>query len=253
MGYCRNLPMNLIKKYIFILLISFSCSQQTNEPTFQGNSNVIGQWHTNDKNWPHWVMFDSLNNYYRWSFDEEIPVTPEAKYVVEDSTITFTYPPLNIHPPMGDDDSIVSQLKFKHINQNSFTILPPDDRIMSTYVYRRDSFVNPIFAEIYIFRLTVKEADSVIRVIPNYQAAEDSIIEDAFYLLEHSLINYQLVDSMIITLKNGSTYNKLDLGGYGVIYFTNDSTYIRKGFPERQKFQAEIDSFFHFVNRIHGL
>jgi hypothetical protein len=237
---------------ISLLLLFCCCSQQSNETTFQGNSNVIGQWQTNDKNWPHWIEFDSLNNYYRWSFDEERPQQPEAKYVVEDSIITFTYPPPKIHPPMGDD-SITSKLKFNLIDQNSFTILPLDSGIMSTYIYERAEFESPRYAEIYIFRLTNSEADSLRNDIPNYQASEDSILTDAFYLLEHSWINYQLVDSTIVTLVDGSTYNKFDLGGYGVIYFTNDSTYIRKGFPERQKFQAEIDSFFRFVNRIHSL
>ncbi|UXP31470.1 hypothetical protein N6H18_14045 [Reichenbachiella agarivorans] len=187
-------------------------------------------------------MFDSLNNFYRWSFNEQIPSQPTAKFVATDSTIKFIYPP----------DSVEQELILQ-IESNELTILPPDDRIMSTYVYQRDSFSNPRFAEIYIFRLTDTEADSLRGDIPNYHTAEDSIFEDAFYLLEHSWINYQLVDSTFVTLKDGSIYNKFDLGGYGVIYFTNDSTYIRMGFPERQKFQAEIDSFFHFVNRIHSL
>ncbi|WP_258104486.1 hypothetical protein [Marinoscillum sp. MHG1-6] len=235
--------MKLIKKSIFILLVSFGCSQQPNEPTFHGNSNVIGQWHTNDKNWPHWLMFDSLNNFYRWSFNEQIPSEPTAKFIATDSTIKFIYPP----------DSVEQEFILQVFEYNKLTILPPDDRIMSTYIYQRDSFSSPRFAEIYILRLTETEADSLQEAIPNYQAAEDSIFEDAFYLLEHSWINYQLVDSTSVTLKNGTSFNKFDFGGYGIIYFTNDSTYIREGFPERSQFQAEIDSFFHFVNRIHSL
>jgi hypothetical protein len=234
--------MNKIK-LIFLLLLFCRCSKQSTEPTFQGNSKVIGQWHTNDKNWPHWLMFDSLNNFYRWSFNEQMPAEPTAKFVATDSTIRFIYPP----------DSVEQELLLQLLETNKLTILPPDDRIMSTYIYQRDSFVTLTFAEIYIFRLTDEEADSLPDDIPNYQAKEDSIFEDAFYLLEHSWINYQFVDSTLIALKDGSTHNRLDLGGYGVIYFTNDSTYIREGFPDRPQFQAEIDSFFHFVNRVAGL
>ncbi|MCV9386182.1 hypothetical protein [Reichenbachiella ulvae] len=128
LGYCRKLQMNLIKISIFILLVSFGCSQQPNEPTFQGNSNVIGQWHTNDKNWPHWLMFDSLNNFYRWSFNEQIPSVPTAKFVATDSIIKFIYPP----------DSVEQELILQVFESNKLMILPTDDRIMSTYIYQRE-------------------------------------------------------------------------------------------------------------------
>ncbi|MEO9477237.1 MAG: hypothetical protein ABJG41_16950 [Cyclobacteriaceae bacterium] len=236
--------MNLNKLPILLLIIIFGCTEQEKSDSF-----IIGQWQTTNKNAPHWVKFDSLNNYYRWSFNEEPPEKPGAKYILQDSVITFIYPPLNIHPPMGNED-ITSQLKFKLIDQNSFTILPLDSGLMPTYIYERAQFEGPRYAEIYILCLTDEEADSMQDRVPNYQASEDSLFADAFYLLEHSWINYQFMDSTYVITKDGSTYNKFDLDGYGIIYFTNDSTYLRRGFPERQKFQTEIDSFFHFVNRI---
>lgn len=242
--------MNFSKALILLSIINFGCNKPEKPESFNSDSFVLGQWQTTNKNWPHWVMFDSLNNYYRWSFNEEVPEMAEAKYVVEDSIITFTYPPLEFSLQFGNEE-ITDSLKFQRIDKNTFTILPFDSGIMPTYIYERAEFKGPRYADIYIYFLTKKEADSLANdksiepIEPNHKN-----LEETFSVLEHSFINRHLIDSSVIVTRDGTTYNKFDLGGYGVIYFTNDSTYVRRGIPNQTEFEKEIDAFFPFVNRV---
>ncbi|MEP1096058.1 MAG: hypothetical protein ABJG78_13170 [Cyclobacteriaceae bacterium] len=243
-----------IELVIFLssIILVFSCESPKQEEayTFEGDGQLVGQWYAKNKDWPHWIEFDSLNNYYRWSFDETKPTEPEASFLVKDTIITLNYP-----AQLGLDE-YQQQFILKTLDDGGFTILPFEG-MMATYVYKRDTFIKPTYADIYIFALTKREADSLLRIgrddLLKYRSSNDTIFADAFYLLEHSWINYHHIDSTFVVTKDGTTYDKFELGGSGVIYFTNDSTYIRSGFPLRDEFQVEIDSFFHFVNRIPNL
>lgn len=249
-SYSRICKMNFNKLLILLLIIIFGCNKPEKSDSFKGDSFVLGQWQTTNKNWPHWIMFDSSNNYYRWSFNEQVPEMADAKYVVADSIITFTYTPLEFSPDFGIEE-ITDSLKFKHTDQNSLTILPLDSGIMPTYIYKRAEFKGPRYADVYIFFLTKTEADS-LENDKNIEPREPNYknLEKTFYVLEHSFINRHLIDSSVIVTRDGTTYNKFELGGYGVIYFTNDSTYIRRGIPNQAEFEKEIDAFFPFVNRV---
>ncbi len=248
--------MNLLKKFLVLLLLPFGCSQQPNEPTFQGDPFVIGQWETKHKGWPHWIMFDSMNNYYRWSFNEEMPKIPEAKFEVLDSIITFKSPPLKIFPPTSYD-SITHQMIFKRIDGNSFQLLHLVDSgrkiIQSSpeYIYERDEYTGPLHAEVYIYFLTEVEKDSLINSgISEAQNEWDTNMknfEELIYAFEYSLIPSFHVDSSYIITKD-SAYNKFAVGNYGVIYYRNDSTWIRTGIPTYQQLQYEFARFFPFVN-----
>lgn len=237
-----------IKKFIFILLVSLGCSQQPNEPTFQGDPFVIGQWETKHKGWPHWIMFDSMNNYYRWSFNEEMPKIPEAKFIVIDTIITFKYPPTKY-----ENDSTTYQMKLHQIDENSFQFLHLDTGIVSPpeYKYERSEYTGPLYAEVYIYFLTEAEKDSLVNFgIPEAQNEWDSNMKnfkELIYAFEYSLIPSFNVDSSNIITRD-TVYNKFTIGNYGVIYYRNDSTWIRKGIPTYQQLKSEFERFFPFVN-----
>ncbi len=193
-------------------------------------------------------MFDSSNNYYRWSFNEEMPITPEAKFIVLDSIITFKY-----HPTKHENDSTSYQMKFHQIDDSSFQFLHLDTGIISPpeYKYERSEYNGPLHAEVYIYFLTEAEKDSLVNSgISEAQNEWDTNMknfEELIYAFEYSLVPSFHVDSSYIITRD-SAYDKFTIGNYGVIYYRNDSTLIRTGIPTHQQLQYEFERFFPFVN-----
>ncbi|MEQ8546285.1 MAG: hypothetical protein RIC03_00150 [Cyclobacteriaceae bacterium] len=202
-------------------------------------------------------MFDSLNNFYRWGFNEEMPTIPEAKFIVHDTIITFKYPPTyRIHPPTSYD-SVTHQMKLKRIGENSFQLLHLVDSGLTIvqsspeYIYERSEYKGSCFAEVYIYYLTEKEKDSLVNSgISEAQNEWDTNMrnfEELIYAFEYSLIPSFHVDSSYIVTRD-TVYDKFTIGNYGVIYYRNDSTWIRTSIPTYQQLESEFKKFFPFVN-----
>lgn len=225
---------------LIILVWTTGCESKTeseNRNDIKG-SFVVGQWYTDNKAYPHWIEFDSNNQYFRWSFDEEKPAEPTATFNLIDSVIIFDYPEEYKRADFIDS-----------IDENTLTILPMAGT-MSTFIYQRDTFIGSQYADIHIFYLNELEVDSLVQAgIDRAKEQRDlnfNKLEELFYELEYSFAKGYYVDSTHIITRDSLVYDKFEIGGYGVIYSRNDSTYIRRGIPNRKEFHEEIRIFFPY-------
>lgn len=226
--------------FLIVLVWTICCEPKTESknPNDVKGTCVVGQWYTDNKAYPHWIEFDSNNHYFRWSFDEEKPAEPTATFKLIDSVIIFDYP-----------EDYKSAYFIDSIEQNALTILPMVGT-KPTFFYQRDTFIRPQFADIYIFYLKESEVDSIMEIGIDEAKEQKELnynnLQEIFYELEYSFAKGYHVNSTHVITRDSSVYNKFKFGGYGVIYSRNDSTYIRRGIPNRKEFHEEIRSFFPY-------
>lgn len=235
--------------YLFLIIGNLGCDNSTNlgnQIEEKESSFLIGQWYTDDDRSPHWIMFDSLSNYYRWSFNEEVPRIPTAKYTLVDSLIYFEYPELK-GLPLPDTTGFDVPLFIDSISINTFSILPIKGE-MPTFIYKRDTFDGPQYVELYFFYLNEEEVDSLAdldqnNILRQYDKALKNL-NDINLALEHSSVGITVDDSRYITMRDKKIYDKFDYGGFGIIFFRNDSTYVHRGIPTKEDFFKTADDFF---------
>ena len=236
---------------LFLLIGNFGCNDKTEssrQVEKKQSSFLVGQWYTDDNRYPHWVMFDSTSNYYRWSFDEEIPTTPTAQYTIDDSLIYFEYPDFpRLSLPQSDIASINIPSLIDSINPYSFRILPIEGE-SPVFIYERDTFNGPQYVDLYFFYLNKQEVESLDVASNNsvrkqYKEAFKNL-KDIHIALEYSLANITVNDTRFITLRDSGRYDKFDYGGFGVIFHRNDSTYVHIGIPTKEDFFKRADDFF---------
>jgi hypothetical protein len=234
--------------YLFVLVVWVTSCQNNSkpdrDPDMRKTDFLIGQWYTEDYRNPHWIMFDSTGHYYRWSFDEEKPSVPDAKYRIQDSIINLEYKEMEELP---EKDGFDVDLIIDSISPNSFRLLPVEGEI-TIYEYERDFFVNPKYMDVYFFFLRMDEVDSLNatgnenlkRKYENYFQNLKGISRE----MEYSQVNTNYINSRFIYTRDSTRYDKFNYGGFGVIYYRNDSTYVRSGIPPKETFFQEAESFF---------